>query len=732
MFGKQGALWLASMALFVVSCARWGAADHQSEPAQAWSRSEKLGLLGLVVLAVVARTLFLEEIPWRFALDESIAYVESMRYYRGPPTSLFTTLWVDTGLPSLWFVVPGLLMKVVGPGLAGVRSGVALVSGLAVIPIYLLARLVWGRVAALVAGFTMAISAVYVHYSRVSINNLTTASWWAVCFYFLLRGLRSRRPIDFAWAGLAAGTSMYTYYGTRLLPLILVAFLLYLFAVHFRAFRARIGDFAILGIGFFIGFGPLIGYFVQRPEMWAGRGLKYLNVPTLLPATWQGWVDNWTILAPLLFRNFLALSVIPGRDTVYYSPFLLPFEAALVVLGVAVLIWRWRQPASFLVLLWALSVVFTGGTLLDASTIPNFARWTPAFPAFFLALSLPLALWFGPILQSARPGLRAAGATLLAALLVADLAANAHAYLVRYPARVPPDHSLDALQGRFLASVGPDARVRIVGLTWVPLRREIAEMMAPHAPVTYFFNPSRELPVVGDPERDLAFGVYDDMTAYLSVLREYYPDGEIRELKPPGGPVVGHAFVVPKALAFERYGVLATFETGASGGAVQWTGTVAAVGALPTDSQLSYPVEAIWTGAFYQAKGGPTLLSLAGADQPSITVLGRPVSIGTPVQLEPGWVPFSVRARLHSPAHLRMMIESSDGKPAVEIDTNRLWPASPEQGLRATLSSTGISHRIDPFLGASLTRPPLELDPDAMPLVSMAEGDARIRWEGSS
>jgi hypothetical protein len=46
------------------------------------------------------------------------------------------------------------------------------------------------------------------------------------------------------------------------------------------------------------------------------------------------------------------------------------------------------------------------------------------------------------------------------------------------------------------------------------------------------------------------------------------------------------------------------------------------------------------------------------------------------------------------------------------------------------LSSTGISHRIDPFLGASLTRPPLELDPDAMPLVSMAEGDARIRWEG--
>src|SRR6185503_7086919 len=152
-------------------------------------------------------------------------------------------------------------------------------------------------------------------------------------------------------------------------------------------------------------------------------------------------VENWNILAPLLFRNFLGLSIVPARDSVYYLPFLLSFEAVLVVLGAAVLIWRWRQPASFLVLLWALSVVLTGGTLIDASTIPNFAHWAPAFPAFFLALALPLALWLGPILRSARPVLRGAGAALLATLLVADLAANAHTYLVRYPPRVPPDAS---------------------------------------------------------------------------------------------------------------------------------------------------------------------------------------------------------------------------------------------------------------------------------------------------
>ena len=50
------------------------------------------------------------------------------------------------------------------------------------------------------------------------------------------------------------------------------------------------------------------------------------NIPAAIPADWAGWVNDWNILALLVARNFLGLSVIAGRDTVYYPPFLLPWH----------------------------------------------------------------------------------------------------------------------------------------------------------------------------------------------------------------------------------------------------------------------------------------------------------------------------------------------------------------------------------------------------------------------
>ena len=78
---------------------------------------------------------------------------------------LFTTTWVGTSLPSLWFALSAGLMHFAGTGLGGVRLGVALVGALTVIPVYGLARLAWGRTAAGLAAFMVAISAVYIHYS---------------------------------------------------------------------------------------------------------------------------------------------------------------------------------------------------------------------------------------------------------------------------------------------------------------------------------------------------------------------------------------------------------------------------------------------------------------------------------------------------------------------------------------------------------------------------------------
>jgi hypothetical protein len=742
-FGLQGVLWLASMGLLLLSCARWyPATQTEADLGPPWTRPEALAFAGIIALSFFTHLAWLYEIPWRFHFDEAIAYTESMRFYKGPMISMFTTTWWNTSLPSMWFPFTAGLMRFAGPGLMGVRLGVALIGALTVIPVYGLARLAWGRGAAGVAAFAVAVSATYIHYSRVSIINITTPFWWAICFYFLLRGLRSRRPGDFVWAGLAAGTSMYTYYGTRLLPYLLLAFFGYLILFHFRAARERLGHFALVWIGFFVGFGPLIAYFLRNPEMWMGRGLSTLNVPQVIPASWDALVQDWNILAPLVAQNFLSLSVLPGRDTVWYAPFFLPPEAVLVLLGAGVLLWRWRQPAAFLTLLWALSVILSGGTLLDSTTIPNFAHWSPAFPALFLALALPVALWLRALRRTGyRPWV--AGCAAVAVGLVALAGANAYAYLGPYPARVPPDKSLEAVQGRYLASLPPNTIVRIVGNSWQTVYPDTAAMMAPNLPVANFFNPSRGLPLVGDPDHNQAFLFYNERD-YLPVVQEYYPGGTVQPLRTPDGNDVAVAYQVPASLAIARYGVAAQI-TGAADGRPLWQGQVPTVGALPDGVTVQYPLTVTWSGRIYTRSGAPIRLRLEGTpapDRASLWVLNHAYPFGSPLQLDFGWTPLSITARLNTPGPLQLTLQQGASE-ARAVPQTILWPSAPESGLAVALNGTLLRQRVDPFIGAGMLMPPpnsyvhgwLSLTEatallENVPLAPLGGGGSIIRWEG--
>ncbi|HEY0070431.1 MAG TPA: hypothetical protein VGE04_10730, partial [Chloroflexia bacterium] len=345
--------------------------------------------------------------------------------------------------------------------------------------------------------------------------------------------------------------SMYTFYGTRLLPYLLVAFAAYLALFHFRAFREHLGNLGLLAAGFVVGFGPLMAYFCRYPDMWAGRGLSQLNVPPAIPATMEALAYDWKVLAPLVDRNLLSLSVLPSGDSFYWVPFLSPVGAVLLWLGVGALVSRWRQPGAFLVVLWGASVVFVGGTLVDGGHVPAFVHWTPAFPAFFIALSLPLALLFESLLRY-RAGWRYAGGSLLAVGLCLLAGANLYWYAAVYPAQVPP--AFGPAMGRFLATLPSDSRVRVVGNSWQPYSPEMARMLAPGLSASELLNPSLELPLVPGPTQDTVFVFNDDQAHYLPVVQGYYPEGEVSPLQTPGGPV-GNAYSVPADKAAGERGV---------------------------------------------------------------------------------------------------------------------------------------------------------------------------------
>src|SRR5205823_3480668 len=255
------------------------------------------------------------------------------------------------------------VFKLGGISLATVRLPAAVFGAATVLPFYALLRAMWGRVAAIAGASIMAFSAANVHYSRMALNNITTPFFWAVCFYFLMRGLRSRRLIDWTLAGLAAGVSEHFYYGTRLLPFILIAFVVYLLVVHWSEAQRYLRQIGWLALGYLIGFGPLLSYFITHPGLYYGRGAGLMTW-NRIPGSWHDLQQMWSTLWPIMSENLLGISTQSAQDIMYYAPLLLPAEAALLVLGVALLARRWRHPAGFLVLLSYVVVLFVRGTLV--------------------------------------------------------------------------------------------------------------------------------------------------------------------------------------------------------------------------------------------------------------------------------------------------------------------------------------------------------------------------------
>src|SRR5438552_1071717 len=351
----------------------------------------------------------------------------------GPAPSLFSTLWSDIELPALWFAIVAGALKLGGVGLATVRLPAALFGAATVLPFYGLVRGVWGRVAAIAGASVMALSAVNVHYSRMALSNITTPFFWTVCFFFSMRGLRSRKPVDWTLAGLAAGISEHFYYGTRLLPFILVSFVVYLLVFHWIEAKRYVTQLGWLVLGYLIGFGPLLSYFLTHPGLYYGRGAGLMTW-NRIPVMWHDLQQMWTTLWPIMSENLLGISTHSAQDIVYYAPLLLIPEAALLVLGVALLIWHWRHPAAFILLLSGADVLFVVGTLVlyPNSSPPMLAHWTPAFPVFYAAIAVPIGAWVG----SAKIGLPGrwrwitTAVVLLGLILIAF--ANVNFYFYRY------------------------------------------------------------------------------------------------------------------------------------------------------------------------------------------------------------------------------------------------------------------------------------------------------------
>lgn len=245
---------------------------------------------------------------------------------------------------------------------------------------YALGRAWWSRRAGLIAAAFLATYPAHVYFSRLALYNIVDPLFALLALAALKRALRYGRLTDFGLAGMLVGVAQYFYHGSRLLPVLMVVYVV--ITIYKATRQGRKGFFIQNQMRFYAAMLFAFGV-VSLPRfapMLTGR----------LPLT--GNLDNVRLPDDLGDNALRSILAWVGQADV--SPFwlsdapLLPFAALLAcAMGVIICLRRLRDPRHvILVSTLVLTTVF-GGIIWTAA--PLYVRYMTALPALVLLAALP-------------------------------------------------------------------------------------------------------------------------------------------------------------------------------------------------------------------------------------------------------------------------------------------------------------------------------------------------------
>ena len=390
--------------------------------AQTTSRVELLAsqaerVLPIVVLLVAAflRLFNLDTIPRGLLYDEAFNGLDVLKILDGERPIFLTG---NFGREALFVYLQAISVALLGQTSLALRVVPAIVGILTVVAAYLLARRMFSaRVALLTSGW-LTVSIWHVIFSRTGLRSVSLPLFLAVGFYCLWRGLEGvrarttespgstatengpRPSIWFALGGIAIGLSLYTYSTARFAPFVIVALAFYLALVHRQLLlKALPGLVLALTLATLV-FLPEGLFFLRHPESFLERARE---VSALNPELHQGNPGQALLDSALRTLGSFAIRGdravdrnIPGR------PIFDPLSALLMLLGIALAVRRFRQPAYGLIAIWL--VVMFVPSLLAIKGTPNYLRVTGLIPALFMLPALGFD-WLWQAWESRTPAI---------------------------------------------------------------------------------------------------------------------------------------------------------------------------------------------------------------------------------------------------------------------------------------------------------------------------------------
>ena len=348
----------------------------------------------------------------------------------------------NTGREPLQFYFAVLLIKWIGTGLTMLTLKItSAVAGLLLLPyVYLLGRELEDDLFGLLAMLLTAISFWATAISRVGLRFPLSPVFVAPVMVYLLRGLRTGQRNAFLLSGLFLGASLYGYSTIRVLPVVVLAAILWaaLWPQPAENRRRLAANTVLLYATAFVVFLPLYRYASEPDSYFWYRSLSRVSTTEndIVGSAVRIFLDNnWKALRMFNWHgDTVWVNTIPG------VPVLDQVSGALFVCGLAFLLVRLfvRRDRVAGLLLLVIPILLLPSTLSVAfpDENPSVVRASGAIPVIFIITAYPLwllarqavAAWPG------RGGRWVAGLS-PGLLLVTAESINRQLYFVRYPAQ---------------------------------------------------------------------------------------------------------------------------------------------------------------------------------------------------------------------------------------------------------------------------------------------------------
>ena len=181
-----------------------------------------VGLAVALLIGLTARLWHLDSIPPVFFHDECDNTVNAIQILQGQGPGIFGLDWKPQ--PALAVHLIALSLEAAGPSVTSVRLPSALLSLLALLPFFFLARRLCGPVPALFAAVLLAVHPGYLHFSRSGWESVQICLWTLLAMEAVTRAQQRDHALWWVIAGTSAGVGAYAYFAGRVIVIFLLLY----------------------------------------------------------------------------------------------------------------------------------------------------------------------------------------------------------------------------------------------------------------------------------------------------------------------------------------------------------------------------------------------------------------------------------------------------------------------------------------------------------------------------